>query len=374
MKKILLCYHSAQFGGVEKHILDIISGLSKEFEIFVACPNGPLVKDYLEAGAKKHFNICPRFEADFLYSLKIKKIVTNEKIDVIHSHELLTGSLATFGGWMAKCPKRIYHVHTSFTQWRYPAIKKYPALFINTIVNFIVGNFFATDVIALTESVKKIRVKKEFINTRKIRVIPNGIHLEQFKYDIDGRNQIRQKLNINENQFVIGNIARFTKEKGHKILLEAFRKLDNSRKSDFVLVLAGDGILKNDIQLRVREYNLQDKVHFLGNFAESEKSKILSSFDCFAFPSYAEGFGIALVEAMSVGIPTVASDLDVLKDVGGGSILYFKKGSDEDLKNKILELTSNFDNIKDIQQREISRANNFSIQKFWQAYSNLYNS
>jgi glycosyltransferase involved in cell wall biosynthesis len=176
MKKVLICYHSSQYGGVEKHILDIIEGLSGEFIIYIACPEGPLVEEYLKAGAKKHIEIEPKFEADFGYSLRIKTIIEKENIDIVHSHELLTGSLATFGAWLAGCKKRIYHVHTSFTEWRYSSFKRYPALIINTIVNFIVGNIFATDVLALTDSVKKVRINKEFISANKIKVIPNGVY------------------------------------------------------------------------------------------------------------------------------------------------------------------------------------------------------
>ncbi len=362
-----MCYHSSQYGGVEKHILDIIEGLSHRFEFYVVCPNGPLVEEYLKAGAKKHYNLSPKFEADFTYSNKIRKIIEDEKIDILHAHELLTGSLATFGGWLAKsqCKKRIYHVHTSFTQWRYSKVKKYFALPINTFANAVVGNVFATDVIALTRSVKSIRAKAEFINQDKIRVIPNGIHLKQFKFDQDGRNVIRTRLNIDENKIVIGNIARFTEEKGHMVLLEAFKSISDDK---YVLVLAGSGALQNDIQLKAQEYGIQDRVHFLGNFQESDKNKILSSFDCFVFPSFAEGFGIALVEAMSVGVPVIASDIDVLKDVGEDAIAYFKVGDSISLKDRII-------NFSDINvEAEKDQGKKFSIEKFWEAYTNLYNS
>lgn len=374
-KKVLMCYHSSQFGGVEKHILDLIEGLSAVFDIFVVCPNGPLVEEYLKAGAKKHYEFSPVFEADFSYSLKIKKIIEDEKIDVLHSHELLTGSLATFGGWLARCDKRIYHVHTSFTQWRYSSFKKYFALFINTIVNFIVGNFFATDVIALTESVKRIRTRKEFINPKKIRVIPNGIQLELFKSNKAEGQEYRQRLGILEGDFVIGNIARFTEEKGHSVLIDAFDLLLKAdKKFNYHLVLAGTGILQNDMQLKVQELGIQDKVHFVGSFSDSDKSIILSSFDCFVFPSFAEGFGIALVEAMAIGVPIIASNLDVLKDVGGDTINYFQYGDSVSLENEIISISESIKDSSIDVKPEISRARNFSMQNFWREYSNLYSS
>lgn len=368
-----MCYHSSQFGGVEKHILDIISGLSKEFDFLVACPEGPLVEEYLNAGAKKHYNIYPKFEADFSYSLKIRNIIKREKVSVVHSHELLTGSLATFGAWLAGADKRIYHVHTSFTQWRYSNAKKYFALLINTFVNFIVANFFATDVIALTESVKNIRQSKEFVSSGKIRVIPNGIYLDQFTQNQLQSQEYRDSLGISEGAFVIGNIARFTEEKGHRVLIDAFSMLiKENREKDFALILAGSGTLQNEMQLKVEELQLQSKVHFVGNFTETDKNKLLNSFDCFVFPSYAEGFGIALVEAMAVGVPVVASNLDVLKDVGQDAAVYFEVGDSIDLKNKLHNLADDSDQYKKLRGVGLDQSKNFSIQKFWQAYSRLY--
>ena len=53
-KRLLMCYHSSEYGGVEKQILDIINGLSEKLEIIVVCPEGPMVKEYLRGGAIKH--------------------------------------------------------------------------------------------------------------------------------------------------------------------------------------------------------------------------------------------------------------------------------------------------------------------------------
>lgn len=53
-KRLLMCYHSAEYGGVEKQILDIINGLAPRVDIIIVCPNGPMVKEYLRGGAIKH--------------------------------------------------------------------------------------------------------------------------------------------------------------------------------------------------------------------------------------------------------------------------------------------------------------------------------
>lgn len=375
MKKILMCYHSAELGGVEKQILDIIKGLSKEFEIFVACPNGPLVKEYLEAGAVKHLNLSPKFEADFKYVSKISSFCKENNIDIIHSHELKTGSLSTFAGWLAKVPKRIYHVHTPFSQWRHGSIKKYPALFINTFVNAIVGNIFATDVIALTETIKEIRIKKEFISKKKIRVIPNGVNTEEFKVLPISGEDIRKRYGIDKSTFLLGHMGRFTAEKGHEYFIKAFAKLKNDKSLqniDLKILFAGGGVLLNDMKKLAKELDIESSIIFTDRFEDKDKVSILNAMDIFVFPSYAEGFGIVLLEAMACGLPVLSSDLPVLRDVGNDSISYFKTGDIDSLYENMKLLISNKSQLKAYAKKSIDRAGIFSMKKFWGYYRDLY--
>ena len=368
-KRLLMCYHSAEYGGVEKQIFDIIKGLSEKLDIIVVCPEGPMVKEYLKGGAIKHIALSPRFEADLQYSLQIRTIIILENIDIIHSHELLTGSLATFGGWLAsfrKPIKRIYHVHTPFSLWRHNFIKSLPALLVNTFVNFIVGNFFATDVLALTDSIKKHRIFKEFIFPTKIRVIPNGIENSEFSFSKKGRLSFREIWHIPSNAFVIGNISRFTKEKGHEILIKAFSQIkkQNPNKNMFLL-LAGGGLLLDEIKSLSKSLGIYENVIFTDKFLETDKLNILSAIDLFVFPSYAEGFGIAILESMSMGIPTVATNLPVLKDVGGDAVIYAKMGDVSDFVNKMCDISTKRATL-------IERAKLFSMKNFVHNYAVLY--
>ena len=370
-----MCYHSSERGGVEKQILDIITGLSKEFEIFVACPNGPLVREYLKAGAVKHLNLYPKFEADFKYVSDIKRFCKENNIDIIHSHELKTGSLATFAGWLGRVPKRIYHVHTPFSQWRHGSIKKYPALFINTFVNAIVGNVFATDVLALTETIKNVRTKKEFIFKKKIRVIPNGVNVEEFKVSPISGEEFRARYKIGKSTFLLGHIGRFTKEKGHEYFIRAFDKLKNDeslKKLDLKILFAGGGVLLNDMRDLAKKLDLESSIIFTDRFEEKDKVSILNAMDLFVFPSYAEGFGIVLLEAMACGLPVLSSDLKVLKDVGSDSISYFKTGDIDSLYENIKLLISNKSQLNSYSKKSIDRASMFSMEKFWGYYRDLY--
>lgn len=368
-KNILMCYHSAEYGGIEKQILDLIKELSKDFNFIVVCPNGPLVEKYIEAGAKKHIDLKPASEFDVAYIFKIWRICRKEKIDVIHSHELLTGCLATKAGFLAGVRKRVYHVHTTFFEWKHEGLKKYISLVPNFIANYIVGNFLATDVLALTNTLKEIRINKERINPKKISVLYNGVDLDLMKYNEADGKEIRDKYLIPDYAFLIGTVSRFTEEKGQDVLIKAFSKL-LKENDKYHLILAGGGKLLDFCKNLTDQLKITDKVIFTGHFEESEKSKILSALDLAVIPTYAEGFGIALLEAMANSRPVLASNIAVLKEVAGDSVRYFEVGQEKDLEKKIDKISK--EDLIVLGEKAFARANKFSMKNFAEAYKELY--
>lgn len=374
MTKVLICYHSAEYGGVETQILDIIEGLSKDFEIYVAAPNGPLISEYLKLGAKKHFDLYPKFEADFDYVLNLIKLLKSENIDVIHGHELKTGSLSMFAAYIAGTKKRIYHVHTPFLWWKHTSIIKKLMNYINLVVNFFAGNLFATDVIALTQTIKKFRNKAEYIAQSKIRLIPNGVRINDFEYSDKKKMQIRDKFNISKSDFVILNASRFTIEKGHFDLLDAFNSIDlNHKFPDLKIILAGGGPLK-DFE-KVKSYSDKQNfknIYFLYKFSEEDHKALYSACDLFVFPTHAEGFGIAMIEAMAAKRPVLASNLDVLKDVAEDAAYYFKCQDPTDLGQNLVYLTNDSELRVSLSNQAYKHVQKYDIKIFWENYKNLY--
>ncbi len=372
MKKLLMCYHSAEFGGIEQQISDIIRGLHEEIEIYVACPNGPMVREYLDYGAIKHIELFPKSEFDISYSYGIYKTIKNLNIDVIHAHELRTGCLAMIGAWWASCEKRIYHVHTSFLEWNHSGLKKYISIVPNFIANYIAGNFLATRVIALTKELKRQRINSEKINESKITVIPNGIDLESLKYDANMASEIRRIYGIPQDKTIIGNISRFTEEKGHEILIRAFAGLINDDKNELFLFLAGGGKLLDKCKNFVNELGISDRVAFTDRFPQEQKTGILSVFDYYVLPTNAEGFGIALIEGLANGRVVIASDIPVLKEVGGDAAVYFKVRDITELKNTLKQLLSDENTRQVLLGKGVLQASQYSLENFWDGYRRLY--
>jgi glycosyltransferase involved in cell wall biosynthesis len=141
-------------------------------------------------------------------------------------------------------------------------------------------------------------------NSNNAKLLNNGIEPETFSYSPDVRTIKRKELGIND-QLVIGHVGRFTKQKNHKFLIEVFAEFVKKRPES-TLLLCGDGVLRKDIEKRVNELNIQEKVKFLG--VRSDIHQLLQAFDLFLFPSLHEGLPVTLIEAQAAGIPCFISD------------------------------------------------------------------
>lgn len=368
--KILYCLNSAQPGGMEQHVLDLASGMvEKGHEVYVWCPNGPLVEQFKNAGARVT-QIKIKLECDPIYIFKLINFLRKNKIDVVHAHEIKAVANAMFGSFLAGTKVRISHTHTPISEWQVPVLKKIP----NLIIQWGVVNLFSSKEIALTNTRKKVKVK-EGISERKLHIIPNGIEIKDFEYSHEEKSKFRQEIlsryNIPNDSYIFGVVSRISEEKGHKVLLNSFK--DIYKGTNFYLILAGGGPLEQEIKNIVNKYKLEDRVIVTGRFSAEDHKKYFCTFDCFVHPTLAEGFGIVLIEAMSAKLPLVASDLEVLKEVGGETVTYFETGDSEDLKEKLLDVYKNKDKLEQRVQNAYSRVlNNYTLEKFIDSYEKLY--
>ena len=151
-------------------------------------------------------------------------------------------------------------------------------------------------------------------------VLNNAIDIEKFRFREESRATWRKQLNAKDGDLVIGHIGRFTREKNHRFLLQAFRLL-LTQNPNAMLVLVGDGSLRTAIAAMVKKYGMDNNVRLLG--VRGDVQEIMSAFDLFAFPSRYEGLGIVLIEAQANGLPCLVSDtVPEEADVQGGMVTF----------------------------------------------------
>lgn len=136
-------------------------------------------------------------------------------------------------------------------------------------------------------------------------VLPNPINVERFRYDPDARLRIREEAGISRDSFVVGHVGRFVELKNHSFLVQAFAALAQ-RRPEAMLMLVGDGALKDSISREAQMLGLQERVVFLGT--RTDVGACLSAMDLFLLLSQFEGFPVSLIEAQASGLRCVVSD------------------------------------------------------------------
>lgn len=156
----------------------------------------------------------------------------------------------------------------------------------------------------------------------KVVINPIGVDTTKFNPRVKD-NGLREKLKL-KNKFVIFALGRLVPYKGYSYLIQAMKYLDN----DYVLVLGGDGILKNSLMELANKLNVKNRVIFTGFLPEDKKINYYAASDvyCTSSVSRGEAFGITLLEAMACGKPVVSTNIPGVRDVASvGGILVKPK-------------------------------------------------
>lgn len=141
-------------------------------------------------------------------------------------------------------------------------------------------------------------------NTDNFEVLNNAIDTDLYIYNEEKASKVKKEFGI-ENKFVIGHVGRFSTQKNHEFLIDVFNEVQKIKENS-VLVLVGDGNLRPEIEQKVCDLGLSDKVIFTG--VRSDVNDLMQGMDVFLFPSLYEGLGIVLIEAQAAGLKCIISD------------------------------------------------------------------
>ena len=137
-------------------------------------------------------------------------------------------------------------------------------------------------------------------------IIRNGIDFNRFTNIQESKENIRQKLNIPQDAYVIGHVGRFSDVKNHSFLIDCFNKAVKKNDKAFLL-LVGSGPSKEGIVYKVNTLGLSDRVLFLEH--RTDIPQLMKAMDVFDLPSKFEGLPVVLIEAQVAGLPCVVSDV-----------------------------------------------------------------
>lgn len=250
---------------------------------------------------------------DLMSLFYIIKMIYKEKPDIINAGNPKTGFLFSLA--------RIFFFNTPliFTlrgirSDTLSGIKKRIVFFTEKI-----SCRFANIVIAISPSLKKHAVDLGLASNHKCIVLnkgsSNGVDILKYSNDDSSRfaaNQLKADLGIYENDFVLLFVGRVTKDKGVQETVEAFLKLNESYDNT-KLIIAGpiekDDPLPNEIYKQIKN---NENIFYLGKLQDVKT--VYSASDVLVLYSYREGFGNVVIEASSMGLPTIVANIPGLKD------------------------------------------------------------
>lgn len=137
------------------------------------------------------------------------------------------------------------------------------------------------------------------------QVLNNAIDAADYRYTEERAGEVRRRLGISPETFVLGHVGNFVPAKNHMFLLEIFARVAQ-RNPDSLLLLAGGGGLMDQAKNQCRSLGVGEQVKFLG--VRSDIPDVTQAMDVFVFPSLHEGLPVALVEAQAAGLPCFISD------------------------------------------------------------------
>lgn len=167
--------------------------------------------------------------------------------------------------------------------------------------------------------------------------------------------ETRKKLNI-EGKFVILSLGRLDNQKNHRLLLQALSRL---KRPDYVCLVAGDGILKSELIQTADDLNLSSQVRFLGHRTDIED--LLNVADVLVQSSIFEGFPNVFIEAASVGLPIIATNVGSSKTLVRNNGILVESNDAEGLAKAIDILA---DNYSDYKKQSVALSTDPYLKKF----------
>lgn len=240
---------------------------------------------------------------NFAISLKIAKIIREENYDIVSIHTSLAAFFTRLGIMLSfKKPKLVINtVHGYLFDDRSSFFKKAIMLLAEKMTKYI------TDIVIVMNSFDYNVAKNYKLCTGNIYSINGmGINLSSFpQISAECKLSLKYDHNFSEDDFILIYVAEFSKRKNQKFLLDSISKLVNDNFNNVKLLLLGDGALLEESKQYVRELGISHNVIFTGYTKDTCAYYQLS--DVCVSSSRSEGLPFNIMEAMSIGLPIVAS-------------------------------------------------------------------
>ncbi len=287
-------------------------------------------------------------------AIELWRLLHSQKPDVLITHTYYANVLGQFIARLSGVTMRIAVQHNPL--FTYPKMAGWADWILGTT------NFYSANV-AVSQSVVESAVNYLTPYRKKLTKIYNGVPCIASE---NSSKEVRRRWALPDNVPLLLNVGRLAQQKNQAILLKVLLHLPEAH-----LLLVGEGELRACLQQQVAQLQLENRVHFLGELASQDILALLCVSDVFVFPSLYEAMPMALVEAMSSGLPVVAGDIPALREVLGDAGILVPSESAEEIARAVRQILDSSELASRMQVRSLERARFFSLQNMVDSYEAL---
>lgn len=358
--RVMFAITNMPVGGAETLLVNLVRRMDRErFAPEICCLKepGPLGEE-LASEMPVHCNLIGN-KYDVLVLRRLMRLIDQQKIDAVVTvgagDKMFWGRLAA---WRTGAPVVMSALHS--TGWP-DGISR-----LNHMLTPITDAF-----IGVAKPHGEHLIENEKFPAEKVHVIPNGVDVQRFQFRDRSRQRLREENGIPMDAPVCGIVAALRPEKNHVLFLRAAAML-KTKMPDARFVIVGDGEELAALTQAANDSGLQENVHFLGSRSDIEE--VLPMLDLFALTSHNEANPVSILEAMSVGLPVVSTDVGSVGETVKQGVTGFlvKPGAAGEIAKCWHEILSN-----PLQAKEMGRCgrelvvNHWSLEKMVEGYQDL---
>ncbi len=303
--RILQVVPQLGYGGAERIAVDLAVSLDHErFDVQVVSffdPFSSLLVDRLKEAGIPFKTLNKKLGLDPRMFVEVYREITRSKPDVLHTHlQALRYIIPHL--FLAKRPYVVHTIHSIAEKEH----RDYAGYWIRRLT--FKGRITPVAIAhGVHESIARV------YGIPECTLIANAVDVQNYSTPTVLREAWRQQEGFSDADFIFICVASIREAKNHDLLINAFAHVAGEYGSDVHLLLIGDGILRSHIEQRVQELRLENAVHLLG--IRKDIPEALNAADVFVLPSNWEGNPLTVMEAMSAGLPVIATNVGGIPDL-----------------------------------------------------------
>ena len=321
--KVLEFVGEAIKGGVESVVYSYCNALKDDVEpTFIFFDNSTSIPEDFIKSIGGHYFVVPHVKHLRKFNKAFKKVLTENQIDIIHSH------LNTLSVFVLKVAKkcgykvRIAHSHSQSNKKEFVR---------NMVKNFLkkFSKKYATTYLACGIAAGRYQYGDKTFDEGKVIVLKNAIDVDKFKFNKTDREEVRKELGVKDNEILVGTLGRLCQQKNQQYILKMAEQLPEVK-----FVIVGAGPLEQEFKEYISSHNIENVILYgLSN----EPKRFYSAFDTFVLPSLYEGVPVTGIEAQTNGVYVLFSD-QVSPESQASSYVKFLPIEDGDLSKWVDEI------------------------------------